>query len=118
LEWGKNSKFIERQAEKGDKSAQKTLDSLTTVEPYFQDVWNAFNELHRVRQVGFGVGAIAYSDIEAWLNLHNILEYDERLYYFDVIIRVDAEFVTWAREKESQERKKKPPVKGGPKRLQ
>lgn len=74
-------------------------------------MWNSFNELHRVRQVGFGVNAITYSDIEAWLNIHDIYDIDERLYYFDVIIQIDSEFVSWAREREEQERKKKPPPK-------
>jgi len=73
--------------------------------------------LHRVRQIGFSVGPIAYSDIEAWLNLHDIFEYDERRYYFDVVIRLDAEFLTWSRKKEETERNKKYPQKGQPKRL-
>ncbi len=59
-----------------------------------------------MRPIGFNIGAIHYSDIEAWLNIHNIYDIDERLYYFNIIIQVDSEFVSWAREKE--ERKKKP----------
>lgn len=77
------------------------------VEVYFEDVWNAFNELHRIRPVGFGVSAIPYSDIEAWLNIHDIYEVDERLYYYSVIIQIDAEFVSWARDREEQKSKKK-----------
>ena len=64
-----------------------------------------------MRPIGFSVGAIPYSDIEAWLNIHDIYDIDERLYYFNVIIQVDSEFVTWARNKEEQERKKKPDTK-------
>ncbi len=118
MEWGGKSEFLERQAEKGNRSAKETVESFATVEPCFQDVWTAFNELHRVRSVGFSVSSIPYSEIEAWLNIHDIYDIDERRYYYEVVIRIDAEFVTWARNKEEQDRKKKPdPTKGQQKRM-
>lgn len=111
MEWGSKEDFLERQAKKGVKFAKETWDSRVVVESHFEDVWNAFNELHRVRQCGFGINAIAYNDIEAWLNIHNIYDQDERLYYYNVIIQVDSEFVSWAREREERERKSKPSIK-------
>lgn len=118
MEWGGKEDFLERQAIKGGKSAQETWASRAIVEPWFFDVWIAYNELHRVRLVGFSVSSIPYSEIESWLNIHDIYDIDERRYYYEVVIRIDAEFLTWARNKEEQGRKKKPdpPTKGQQKR--
>ena len=82
------------------------MASRDIVGPYFEDVWQAFNELHRVRQVGFGINAITYSDICAWLDIHSIYDNDDRKFYYEVIINVDSEFVTWARDREEKKRQK------------
>lgn len=59
--------------------------------------WQAFNELHRARNVGFDVVPLSVHDIEAWLNLHEIVG-EERREIFSLVSEMDVFWVDWARQ--------------------
>lgn len=56
--------------------------------------------LHRSRQSGFGVGAIAPSDILAYLSIY---EQNDAELFFEVIIRVDGLYIERQNKKEAKE---------------
>lgn len=67
--------------------------------------WNVYAELHRTRQLGYGVGPqpIQPSEIAAWLDLHCIFSPEMRLWYYDIVRGIDLRYVTYSRNKISSE---------------
>jgi hypothetical protein len=54
-------------------------------------VWEAFNEISRSRQAGFGPSPLLFSEMESWARLNGI---DLELWEIDAICRLD---VLWMR---------------------
>jgi hypothetical protein len=65
-----------------------------------EDVWlfDAFDELHRCRNVAFDVCAITIESMVAWLDLHGICDFETRLFFFDVVSIVDSWWISKQRE--------------------
>lgn len=69
--------------------------------PDLQVVWNAFEELHRTRQIGWDVSAIQISEIVAWLDLNEIKGEDRQDTYY-AIRYMDDMWVSWMRKKTNE----------------
>lgn len=60
---------------------------------YLKQYWKAFSELTSSRSVGFGVGAILYSEISSYLNENQIFNLDDREQYRRYINAMDSFYV-------------------------
>lgn len=92
--------FLELEAEGNDVPALKDMPVL------YEDLvpfWRAFNELSRTRPVGMGVGAIPMSEILAWLDLHEIGGFEDRIEYARWIGYLDSLFLEYQSKKQQQE---------------
>lgn len=71
--------------------------------PDLVEVYQAFLQLSRSRPVGFSVGTIPASQIEAWLNIHQVTDLQERADFFVYINAMDSTWLEWYRnEQEAQ----------------
>jgi hypothetical protein len=88
-------KFIKRRQEKGKQSPLDYKPDLPLSDvPY----WNAWNTLHSLRPVGYGPSAIPLSELLAYAEVYTI-EGEDRIEFIEVLLTVDAEWLTWARTK-------------------
>lgn len=69
--------------------------------------WVAFAELSPRRQAGMGyIGAIPYSEMNAWMQAHNITDEDDRAVFLQYVNALDAayrEYVVADMERKSRE---------------
>ena len=65
--------------------------------------WNAFTQLHRQRPCGFAPGPIPMADMQAWLDLHEIRDLDDRMELVELIAAMDAEYLAWAAKKREED---------------
>jgi len=68
------------------------------------EVWQAFVDLSRSRQSGFGVSAISTSDILAWCDIHRISK-DERAEFYGYIRALDNHLIAKELEDKKQANK-------------
>lgn len=91
----------------------KTLKNWPTLAGHLQFAWQAFNELHRARQVGFDVCPLQVADVMAWMNLNQV-DPDERRELFIQITVLDDEWLGHIRTKqlEAADNEEKDKAKG------
>lgn len=76
--------------------------------PELAPVWELFHELHRTRRAGFaGAEALGLGDIEALMRMRGVPDGD-RADLLDGVLALDAEWLSWARERQSKERDTRP----------
>ena len=75
----------------------KTIQALDTKPKLFDDLiyyWNGFNQLSQGRRAGFsGPQSLALSDIVAWLDLYGIVNSDNRLEFYELMLAMDLVFM-------------------------
>lgn len=69
------------------------------LEDYLRPYWEAFYVLTHSRQVGFGIGAIPLSEIDAYLRLYGIDDPEERDELVFFIREMDMEFLAFHNRK-------------------
>lgn len=116
LEWGRYAEQLGKLAEKG--KAIPALENQPEIYDDLFDVWQAFQDLNNSRTAGFDVNPIQISQIEAWLRLHRITDYEEQQDYFYLIRKLDDEWLRLIRDKRSKkpENKKHGNAKAGNRR--
>jgi len=73
---------------KGMNVAIEELDDIPEIIDYFKHVWEWFLALNYQRPVGFGLSAISFSELKAYLDLMHIDYLREDIEAFSVIDRV------------------------------
>jgi hypothetical protein len=76
------------------------LETRVDPEPYLQFEWLAFSELSSDRQIGWVVGPIGWTAIDAYAVRHGIEGPDEFERFRFIIRKMDAAFMAWNRKKE------------------
>lgn len=56
-------------------------------------IWDCFCALNRARPVGFAAGGIPPSEFEAWARLHGIEAVETRMRWWELISRMDGEWM-------------------------
>jgi hypothetical protein len=79
------------------------LEELITLPASMYDIWGVFVELHNSRSAGFSANPIAYSDIQAYYNLHQIVPYKWEII---AIKRLDAVVMQMQAEEQEKASKK------------
>lgn len=83
----------------------KELEDLLTVPTNYMECWGWFLSLNESRSSnGYGLNPIAYSDISAYFDLHNI---SPEIWEVDLLKRLDREVMSIYSEKARQDAKKK-----------
>lgn len=85
---------------------------MPVIDPYLEEIWEAFNILASERNTGFGVGYIPYSAIIKYLNENGIQEEEERTFYIRLIRHLDGIYVSKCNEEKPKTSKKQPAVSG------
>lgn len=93
MNWGNNYKFLEARAETG-----KHTPAWENIPELYEDleyVWESFFRLNQCRQYGYGPCPLLAGEILAISKLYD-LAVDIRLEFFDLIKRMDQEWLKWA----------------------
>jgi len=87
-------------AERKRGNAAPELDRKPELAEGARQYWNAFSRISRSRHFGdAGPAAIACTEIGAWLDLHGVLEQEERETYCDMIEAMDERLLEWSAKK-------------------
>lgn len=97
MQWGASLSALEDLALKGHHIG--ALDGRPEVADENMFYWNAFSVLTTSREVGFSIGNIPLSEIEAFCRLAGIEDVEERMEFVSVIQAMDREFVEFHRKK-------------------
>ena len=100
MEWGPHETTLQLAKRKGKRV--KALEDKPELYGDLQMVWDAFNDLHRARPVGFGASPIPLSSIMSWLDIHGIGG-DSAVEIYELISAMDGVWLNWARNKEKQD---------------
>jgi len=113
LEWGQYAKSLEKLKNKG--VSVSALDKRPDIDSSVVIIWEAFNTLHTTRNMsGMQPTAITITDILAWLEINYIFDLELRSDILNLIVAMDAEWLSWAL-KQSKSKKEKPQEIGGKK---
>ena len=90
LLWGPIAKTLERRSSMG--LPTPAWDRRVLPEPLLYSVWNGFFQLDRTRLQAAMIGPLALQEtaINAWLDIHGIISYDTRIWYYELFSAMDA----------------------------
>lgn len=109
VEWPpERARDLERIAERTGVIPQALRDK-PEVEPHLMFFWRAFQDLHSTRSGGFGPNPIQFSDILAWCTLHSVDDQATQLEVLDMVMDLDAVYLTAYSKKQEREREQSKP---------
>ena len=92
----------------GQSIAIAKLKEVPEIDPFLEDIWDAFNILASERSIGFGIGYIPYSAILRYLDENGIAGEDMRDFYIRLIRSLDVQYVSKCNEEKPASKQKKP----------
>ena len=105
MDWGKHINFLKKRAKKGKRSP--AFESMPKLLESVRCVWDAFNELHKQRQVnGLAACPLQVGDIVHWLDLHQVCNKDRRLWFYELITEIDSAWLYKMRKNKKKDNTK------------
>ena len=74
------------------------------------DIWQAFFELSASRTAGYtGADPLSPANIKAYLDIHSVIDSDDRRRYYELLTAMDLEFMRHVRSKQNDGEKNTTP---------